>query len=67
MNIRPKPFLASRLAIPSTGWSGSSATIDPTSAIAREKQIKKWRRDWKIGLIEEANPDWLDRYELIVR
>ena len=26
---------------------------DPTSAIAREKQLKKWRRDWKIALIEE--------------
>jgi putative endonuclease len=29
-------------------------------AIAREKQIKKWNRDWKIRLIEEANPDWSD-------
>jgi putative endonuclease len=38
---------------------------DPTSAISREKQIKKWHRDWKIRLIEEDNPDWLDRYEAI--
>jgi putative endonuclease len=29
-------------------------------AIAREKAIKKWRRQWKIELIEKANPDWLD-------
>jgi putative endonuclease len=29
---------------------------DPTSAIAREKELKKWRRDWKIRLIEESNP-----------
>jgi putative endonuclease len=29
-------------------------------AIAREKAIKKWRRAWKIELIERANPDWRD-------
>ncbi len=40
---------------------------DPVSTITREKDIKKWRRDWKIRLIEEDNPDWLDRYETIVR
>jgi putative endonuclease len=32
-------------------------------AIAREKAIKKWRRAWKIELIESANPDWDDLYE----
>jgi putative endonuclease len=39
----------------------------PTAAISREKQIKKWRRDWKIGLIEEQNPDWADRFEVIAQ
>ena len=29
-------------------------------AIRREKQIKKWRRAWKIKLIEEGNPEWRD-------
>lgn len=29
-------------------------------AIRREKQIKKWKRDWKLKLIEDANPGWLD-------
>lgn len=29
-------------------------------AILREKQIKEWRRSWKIELIEESNPDWKD-------
>ena len=29
-------------------------------AIAREKQLKKWHRQWKIELIEAANPEWLD-------
>jgi len=36
-------------------------------AIAREKQLKKWRRDWKIRLIEESNPEWVDLYEGLVR
>ena len=29
-------------------------------AIKREKQFKKWKRDWKIELIEEMNPNWSD-------
>jgi len=33
---------------------------DMPTAIAREKQLKKWRRAWKIELIEEANPHWID-------
>ena len=32
------------------------------AAIAREKQIKRWRRQWKFDLIEEMNPDWQDLY-----
>jgi len=32
-------------------------------AILREKRIKKWRRAWKIALIERANPLWRDLYE----
>ena len=38
-------------------------TID--EAIAREKTLKKWRREWKVDLIEAANPEWLDLYETI--
>ena len=40
---------------------------DPTTAIEREKQIKKWRRDWKIALIEKENPEWRDLYPESVR
>src|SRR5258708_16035238 len=35
---------------------------DPATAIAREKTIKKWRRYWKIRLIEADNPDCLPPY-----
>ena len=34
-------------------------------AIAREKQLKNWRRDWKIQLIEKENPDWSDLSHLL--
>jgi putative endonuclease len=34
-------------------------------AIVREKRVKKWRRAWKIKLIEEANPGWRDLYDEI--
>ncbi|MCX8027420.1 MAG: GIY-YIG nuclease family protein [Thermodesulfovibrionales bacterium] len=34
-------------------------------AIIREKQIKKWKRDWKIELIKKENPLWRDLYEEI--
>jgi putative endonuclease len=33
---------------------------DPRSAIAREKQLKGWRREKKIALIEKSNPTWAD-------
>ncbi|WP_237688818.1 GIY-YIG nuclease family protein [Flagellimonas aurea] len=29
-------------------------------AVKKEKQMKKWKRDWKIGLIEDFNPNWVD-------
>jgi len=35
---------------------------DIATAIAREKAIKKWRRQWKLDLIEKHNPDWRDLY-----
>jgi putative endonuclease len=34
-------------------------------AITREKQMKEWRRAWKLRLIEKANPDWRDLYEAL--
>ena len=37
-------------------------TESAVSAIAREKQLKKWNREWKIRLIEKSNPEWNDLY-----
>ncbi|WP_225010323.1 MULTISPECIES: GIY-YIG nuclease family protein [Novosphingobium] len=37
------------------------AEIEP--AIAREKLVKKWRREWKFALTEADNPDWLDLWD----
>ncbi|MGF1772455.1 GIY-YIG nuclease family protein [Vibrio wakamikoensis] len=33
------------------------------SAIEREKQVKKWKREWKENLIKSINPDWADLYD----
>ena len=41
-------------------WFEAHDTAEP--AIRREKQIKQWRRAWKIRLIEERNPHWADLY-----
>lgn len=40
---------------------------DFPAAIAREKQIKKWNRAWKIELVERANPQWLDLWEDLIK
>ncbi len=39
---------------------------DPIAAISREKELKKWRRAWKIALIEKENRAWDDLYDHIV-
>ena len=52
---------SARYGCKSLVWWESSG--DMPSAIAREKQIKKWRRAWKLELIEKANPQWRDLYE----
>jgi putative endonuclease len=38
-------------------------TNDVNQAIRREKQLKNWKRDWKINLIESINKDWRDLTE----
>ena len=40
-------------------------TIDVRSAIEREKRLKRWKRRWKLILIEKENPNWKDLYNLL--
>ena len=42
-------------------------TSDVGEAILREKRIKKWKRQWKIDLIEKENPEWKDLYYDIIK
>jgi putative endonuclease len=44
-------------------WYAHFSTM--ADAIRREKQIKSWKRSWKIELIESFNKDWIDLYEQI--
>lgn len=39
---------------------------DMYQAISREKQLKNWKRAWKIRLIESVNPDWRDLWPTIL-
>jgi len=36
------------------------------SAIAREKAVKEWKRDWKVKVIETSNPKWNDLYDSLL-
>jgi len=40
---------------------------DPENAILREKRLKKWKRKWKLELIEKTNPEWNDLYEELMQ
>ena len=54
----------SRYAVHSLVWFDSTPSIE--GAIVREKQMKNWKREWKVAAIEKTNPDWLDLYESIL-
>ena len=36
---------------------------DVNQAIMRERRLKKWKREWKLNLIEKTNPRWVDLYD----
>ena len=42
-------------------------TNDIHNAIQREKELKKWNRQWKINLIEKFNPNWNDIYDVLTK
>ena len=53
------PGFSSRYGVHRLVFCEVHETMD--TAIAREKQLKAWKRDWKIALIERDNPFWEDR------
>ena len=52
------PGFTSRYGVQRLVWYAGADTMG--AAIVREKQLKKWRCDWKLRLIEDDNPDWDD-------
>ena len=58
------PGFSSRYGVTHLVWFEGHPSV--ADAIVREKQIKKWRRAWKVELIEAGNPGWLDLYERVV-
>jgi putative endonuclease len=54
--IKAVPGFTSKYNI--TGLVWFEIYEDPVSAISREKELKQWKRNWKVRLIEAQNPDW---------
>jgi putative endonuclease len=61
--IKAVPGFTSKYNITQLVWF--ETYDDPISAITREKELKKWKRSWKVQLIEAANPQWSNLYESI--
>ena len=58
------PGFTSRHEVHNLVWYKQTDSI--LSAIQREKQLKNWRRTWKIRLIEQTNPHWQDLYPALL-
>jgi putative endonuclease len=58
------PGFTERYEITQLVWYEVHGTAE--SAIIREKRLKKWRRAWKVELIEATNPRWDDLWDRIV-
>jgi putative endonuclease len=54
------PGFTKKYSVKTLVWFETFETM--ADAIAREKQMKEWRRAWKIELIEKSNPEWRDLY-----
>ncbi len=58
------PGFTSRYGVHRLVWFDSTPSVE--AAIHREKQMKSWKREWKIALIERDNPQWLDLYDSLL-
>jgi putative endonuclease len=63
--IKAIPGFAARYGVDRLVWYEQHASLE--SAFARERQIKEWKRAWKIQLIETDNPQWVHLYPSIVK
>ena len=59
--IRAVPGFTRRYGVDRLVWFEAHESAG--SAMLRERQIKEWKRDWKINLIERDNPRWIDLYQ----
>ncbi len=57
------PGFTSKYDIDRLVWFEAHDTRE--SALSRERQIKEWKRAWKVELIEKENPDWLELSEAL--
>ncbi len=53
-----------RYAVHHLVWFESTPSIE--AAIHREKQVKNWKRQWKVAMIEKSNPTWMDLYDTLL-
>jgi putative endonuclease len=58
------PGFTAKYGVDKLVWFEEQETI--AAARYREHQIKEWKRDWKITLIEKGNPQWVDMYKNFV-
>jgi putative endonuclease len=58
------PGFTSKYNVHNLVWYENHPTIE--EAIMREKQLKKWNRNWKLELIEKDNPQWCDLSEGLI-
>jgi len=58
-----RPGFTRKYGVTSLVWFEPSMSV--ASAYKREQQIKRWRREWKLALIEKLNPRWHDLYDEI--
>jgi putative endonuclease len=63
--IRGVPGFTGRYGVDRLVWFEAHEAAQ--AAMLRERQIKEWKRDWKINLIERDNPRWIDLYQNISR
>jgi putative endonuclease len=58
--IKAVPSFSAKYGVDRLVWFEAHETLE--SAFSREKLIKEWKRAWKIQMIEENNPYWIDLY-----